>query len=348
MYSHTDDMDETQEQPSTPEHVVSPELRQSMETANSRIQAEAQAPQADIVERTAHMGLFSALLESQKSHGKKMLEIQFKNVKVAAMAALSLVPFLGEGASAARAAEKVATLESSAAKQLANPNKLGKYVKTQEKLGAAKAAYKAEVGRMKSGLSVAEKARLASLSKNAELKGLGQHVGVQAAKLEKGKYKIFKTELGKNIDAESALFHAKKGIDTTKTWAPLGEKTVFGKKVELPTGKWKFRGRMAGEQTAFGMVESALHTLDPYPDVPGVVSMFGLLEIVGVHGAELAPAAWQFVANKAQMVKEYAGMGKDAAKIVLSRMGMKFDTLKEGRVQRAAEAFIPTPKATPV
>lgn len=343
-------MEEQPEIPQKEQVVLPPELKKVMEGARQRVVAEAKQPQADILERTAGMGFIASMKEAITPHTKKMGEVVFKDFKASVMAAISLVPLMSTGASAARAAEKVTRLEAKQLKLAANAEKVAKNASksgalvTKEIAAADAAVWKAGVKAREAFEALVSRFSLSELNQYKHLlaKGADPRVAARIAMLPVERAVLFEKELNAGIDIARAFEHASHGIDTTAKWAPFGEKLIFGKKMEIPTGKLKYGARFGAERIAEGWFHELLHTLDPYPDVPGFVGLVGFLDLIpGVVGMELIPAGWQMISNKIQMGKEQLGMAKDISKVVLNKMGVKFNKLKEPHVARAAEVFIP-------
>ena len=90
-------MDETPEIPHKEQVVTSPELVERIRHAQAEILAQGQNPEAVAGRNIAEMGFMQALGETMKPHAKKLREINFKNFKAQAAAALSLIPVIGQG-----------------------------------------------------------------------------------------------------------------------------------------------------------------------------------------------------------------------------------------------------------
>lgn len=347
---HTDAMDDTPEIPQKEQVVLPPELEKAMTGARDRVTAEAKLPETDILERTAGLGFVASMKEAITPHTKKMKEVAFKDLKAMIMATISLVPLMSTGASVARAAEKATRLE---AKQLQLATKAEKVAQkasrsgalvTKEIAAADTAVWKAGVKAREAFEALVSKFSLSELNQYKHLlaKGADPRVAARIAMLPVERAALFEKEVSAGVEMAKAFEHASKGIDTTTKWAPFGEKLIFGKKMEIPAGKIKYGARVGAEHVAEGWVHKTLHTLDPYPDVPGLASLVGFLDLIpGVVGMELVPAGWQMIANKIQMGKEQLGMASDVSKVILNKLGVKFNKLKEPHVARAAEVFMP-------
>lgn len=343
-------MDETPEIPQKEQVVLPPELKVAMEGAQQRVMTEAKQPHADILERTAGMGFVASIKEAIIPHVKKMGEVTFKDFKASVMAAISLVPLMSTGASAARAAEKAARLEVKSAKMAIKAEKVAKGASksaalvTKEIAAADAAAWKAGAKAREAFEALVSKFSLSELNQYKHLlaKGADPRVAARIARLPVERAALFEKEISAGIDITRAFEHASHGIDTTTKWAPFGEKLILGKKMEIPSGKLKYGAKFGAERVAEGWIHNTLHALDPYPDVPRLVGLVGFLDLIpGVVGMELIPAGWQMISNKIQMGKEQLGMAKDVGKVVLNKMGVKFNKLKEPHVARAAEVFMP-------
>jgi len=341
-------MDEQGEIPSKEQVVVSPELEAALEGAKQRVVSEAQQPQTDILERTAGLGFVSAMKEAIIPHAKKLQEVAFKDLKAAIMAAISLVPIVSSGATAARAAGKAARLEAQSVKMAAKAEKVAKSASvsgrlvTKEIAVADAAAWKAGVKAREALNALVSKFSLAELNqyKTLLVKGVDSGLAARIALLPVERAALFEKEIKAGVSTIKAYEHARRGIDTLAT---KGVK-ILGKDFQVPTGKIKYGARMGAERVGETWLHKALHTLDPYPDVPGLVSMVGLLDLIpGVVGAELVPAAWQLITNRIQGAKAQFALERDVSKVILSRMGVKFQKMKEPQVARAAEVFVPAP-----
>ena len=241
---------------------------------------------------------------------KKMGEIQFKNFKASAMAAISVIPMVSQGASFARAAEKAGRFERASVKVAGKVEKMGAKASARlidkMKLKSAKFINAQEqVNTIIGTMAKAEKQRF----KLFVAKGIPQEIAYKAAHWPIKNLDIFRKELDSGVHYAKAFAHASKGIDTTA--GALFKAPLIG---EVTKGGLKYGARIGAERIAETWFHKTLHTLDPYPDVPGLVSMVGFLDLIpGVVGAELVPAAWQLVVNKIQMGKEYIGLSKDAS-----------------------------------
>ena len=315
-----------------------PEEQQRLLAMGERLIGDVIKPQVDILERTAGLGIVGAMKEAVLPHMKKMGEIQFKNFKASAMAAISVIPMVSQGASFARATEKAGRFERASVKAAGKVEKMG--MKAPEKLikkmnikyAKAMNAQK-NVNSMIGTMANYE----AQWFKSFVSKGIPQEIAYKAVNWPIKNLDIFRKELDSGVHYAKAFAHASKGIDTTA--GALFKAPLIG---EVTKGGLKYGARIGAERIAETWFHKTLHTLDPYPDVPGLVSMVGFLDLIpGVVGAELVPAAWQLVVNKIQMGKEYIGLSKDASKVILSRMGIKFNRLKDNDVVKAAEAFSP-------
>lgn len=129
---------------------------------------------------------------------------------------------------------------------------------------------------------------------------------------------IFKKALEQypNLTIDKALHFAAQGMITeTKS-----QKLLFGLKKVIP---------------------QAIHAIDPTPDVPQAVSLAAWgVELFGIHGAGVIPAAWQLAKNRVDWIKEGYGMGKDVTTIIVDRTKKKVAGMREPKVMKAAEAFV--------
>lgn len=91
-------------------------------------------------------------------------------------------------------------------------------------------------------------------------------------------------------------------------------------------------------------LEWAMRTVDPFPDVPPVLSTVAGVTSLFLPGADIVPALWQLVHNKVKWAETYGKMALDMGEVVANRLNRDYVQVKQPEVARAAAAF-PVPVA---
>lgn len=187
------------------------------------------------------------------------------------------------------------------------------------------------------GLSAATKAAKAT-GKAAET---GWQITAARAGKEIAQKKLFQA-VG-NIPGHAARFMVEPGVamrDIAGKGAGLAKDAVFNR-AGVEASRQAFTHVVKKGAPAIGLrgAEWAMHTFDPFPDVPpalvGITAVAGLV----LPGAEIVPAALQLVHNKIEWVKTVGRMGLDMGEVVANRLNRDFIQVKQPEVARAAAAF---------
>lgn len=327
-------MSEFQETSLIEQSVASPELASKITDAQLEILPEGKNPEAVAVRNIEELGFFQALWETAKPHTKKLLEINFKNLKAQGALVLSLIPVLGEGKAllstvGIKEGFKAGKVAFQAEKGLSKYKAIG--------VGLARAAAENAPSAAKAGslfAKTAEGSQVLKLQAQGAVRAEniaqniahGQYESVAAAK------KALRDAM--NYNAKTT----KDAIDTTlNAAAKEAGKGGLGKMAykEFEKRKLPLMDKLSRPEARVGVV----HFLDLTPDVPGWLTFAtGAAETVGVHGADAIPALLQIGKNSVDTGVTYGRLTKDVWNLVMNRI----NSAKDNKIlTRATAAFQP-------
>lgn len=323
-------MDEIPELPQKEQIVTSPELSERISHAQAEILAQGQNPEAVAGRNIAEMGFLQALGETMKPHAKKLREINFKQFKAQAAAALSLIPIIGEGKAFLSTVGVVKGYEAGA-----TAFKAEKGWRKVKAIGAGFGRAMAEnaPSAAKAG-SFFEKMKAGSVVGKAEAES-ALRAELIAVNIAHGTYETSK-------DAQRALRAAEKwnkGI--TKKAISEGLDTAAQAAGKTGIGGWAFKQVEKSKLPAVKILSNPEKRagigafLDLTPDVPGWLSLTTAVgEMVGIHGIDVIPAALQIGKNTIDMAKTYGNMTNDVLNLAIDRV-----TGRGKGVAKAAQLF---------
>ncbi len=323
-------MDETPEIPQKEQVVTSPELAERISHAQAEILAQGQNHEAVVGRNIAEMGFLQALGETMKPHAKKLREINFKNFKAQAAAALSLIPVIGQGKAFLNTVGVVEGYEAGA-----TAFKAEKGLRKFKAIGAGFGRAMAENAptAAKAG-SLFEKAHAGSMVGYLEHEGALRAERI-AANIAHGTYESSK-------EASKAL---KAGLswnkEVTKKAIAEGLDLAADATGKTGVGRWAFKQIEKRKIPTMNILSNPEKRagigafLDLTPDVPGWLSLTTAVgEMVGIHGIDVIPAALQMGKNTIDTVVTYRRMTGDVLNLAIDRV-----TGRGKGVARAAQLF---------
>lgn len=323
--THTKFMDESREFPTREQVVASPELMDRIDAARAEILMDGMDPEAVAARNIAEMGFFKALGETMKPHMKKLKEINGKQFKAQIAAAISVIPFVGEGKSFLGIAGFKKGLAAAKEAKVAK----GTWGAVREGFKARKAFEVAEANARLVTLAKTNPFIQAEVRAGERIKALTQ-ASKDIAKFEGvgvfGKMKMAR-ELGKATKAVK-----KEELALAYKLAQRGARLKGANNFEAPIAAFALRhGTKASEAMhTFQGREGVKGFFNLTPDVPHWLSLTTAVgEMVGLHGIDMIPAVLQMGKNTIDMIATYGKLTKDVWNLCADRISGKHKDLRK-------------------
>lgn len=295
------------------------ELKHEVADARFYIEQAMRDPARQTADAAGEVGLVKALWDTAQSRQGKMKELAWKDLKALGAGALAVIPLVGEAGTVA---------------------KLGSAAEAGKKALTAEKAFKATsiVG------DIGDSALLAKNTARTEFWSALKNVPRNPVHLVADPFKSGKEMLGARKNVQEAKSYSKFAIELAHDGLLSENKTrtgqIINKKMSEAQGAYSGAKKQFGKDVLVGTGLHLMHKFDPFPDVPSALTtVAGLAEFV-LPGANILPAVWQLVHNKAEWAKMYGGLALDMGKVVMKRMDGKFNEAKKPDVMAAAATFV--------
>lgn len=288
------------------------ELDHAIAEASGRIELRMEDTGAQTTDAAKEVGFVSAVWEASKEGRDQLLELTWKNAKGLVAAGLAVVPFLGTLTNVGKAVEA------------------GKGVRAAQQFAKAGVGAAESIGDAERILRIPKAAKKAFFDALREIPKNPLHKIQQPTKA-----------VGEIV---SSAYNLKEKTDALKAMEATVSKAEYlaAHKGEVNVAKeaLKASAKKGALSVGFRGAEWAIHTFDPYADVPGpIVNIFSVVGLV-LPGAEIVPAAWQLIHNLKEWPKTVGKMGLAVGEVVANRLNRDYVQVKAPKVVQAAGVFV--------